>query len=207
MGPQRRAAAATGPTCGGHLATRGRGSSRAGRPAWCLPVPVPVLRSDAMNRTSRALATVTLLVALAVPLACGDDDDGDVASTGTTIPSPTTSTTGAGATTTAGAPATTVRPTTTTATTTTAATGNVIEVTVADGKVTGGGRKQVDKGEPLTLRVTSDEADEVHVHGYDLKVDLEVGQPGEITFTPDVAGVYEVELEDAGLQLLELEVK
>jgi hypothetical protein len=167
---------------------------------------VPALRSDAMNRTTRALATVTLLVALAVPLACGDDD-GDVASTGTTIPSPTPSTTAAGATTTAGAPATTVRPTTTTTTATTAAAGNVIEVTVADGKVTGGGRKQVDKGEPLTLRVTSDEADEVHVHGYDLKVDLEVGQPGEITFTPDVAGVYEVELEDAGLQLLELEVK
>jgi hypothetical protein len=160
-----------------------------------------------MNRTSRALATVTLLVALAAPLACGDDD-GDVASTGTTIPSPTTSTTAAGATTTAGAPATTVRPTTTVAaTTTTAAAGNVIEVTVADGKVTGGGRKQVDKGEPLTLRVTSDEADELHVHGYDLTVDLEVDEPGEITFTPDVAGIFEVELEEAGLQLLELEVK
>jgi hypothetical protein len=158
-----------------------------------------------MSRTSRALATLTVLVALVVPLACGDD--AETASTGTTIPSPTTSTTAAGATTTPGAPATTVKPTTTTATTTTAAAGNVIEVTVADGEVTGGGRKQVDKGEPLTLRVTTDEADELHVHGYDLTADLEPGEPGEITFTPDAEGVFEVELEDAGLQLLELEVK
>jgi hypothetical protein len=50
-------------------------------------------------------------------------------------------------------------------------------------------------------------ADEVHVHGYDLTVDLEAGQPGELTFTPNAAGVFEVELEEHGLQLLELEVR
>jgi hypothetical protein len=57
------------------------------------------------------------------------------------------------------------------------------------------------------LRVTSDVADEVHVHGYDLKVDLEAGVPGELTFTPDAAGVFEVELEKKGLKLIELEVR
>jgi heme/copper-type cytochrome/quinol oxidase subunit 2 len=150
-----------------------------------------------MGRSSRVLASAAALLALTVPLACGDDDG--TASTGTTVT--TAPTTTAQTTTTAGGGATTAAPATT------AVMGMVIEVTVADGDVTGGGRKQVAKDELLTLRVTSDVADEVHVHGFDLSLDLQAGVPGELTFTPNAAGVYEVELEERGLQLLELEVR
>jgi hypothetical protein len=154
-----------------------------------------------MGRTSRTAITAATLVALVLPLACGDDGDDEPTTT-------TAVTTTAAETTTSGATATTSADTATTeAPTTTTAAGTLIEVTVAGGDVQGGGRKTVDKDEPVTIRVTSDEADEIHVHGYDLSADLEAGVPGELTFTPNAAGIYEVELEERGLLLIELEVR
>jgi heme/copper-type cytochrome/quinol oxidase subunit 2 len=58
----------------------------------------------------------------------------------------------------------------------------------------------------VTVRVTSDVADEIHVHGYDLKQDVEAGSTAEISFTADIPGVFEVELENAGFKLADLEV-
>jgi hypothetical protein len=48
--------------------------------------------------------------------------------------------------------------------------------------------------------------DHLHVHGYDLLAEVAPGKPGRVEFTADVAGVFEVELEDASLLLLRLEV-
>lgn len=59
----------------------------------------------------------------------------------------------------------------------------------------------------VRLEVTADRADEVHLHGYDRKVDIEPGTPAVLEFTADVPGVFEVELEDAGLKLVELQVQ
>jgi heme/copper-type cytochrome/quinol oxidase subunit 2 len=82
-----------------------------------------------------------------------------------------------------------------------------IEVEVAGGEVTGDtGRVPVVAGEPVTLVVTSDVADEVHVHGYDLEAELSPGQPTEIAFDATIPGVFEVELHEAGTQLLSLQV-
>lgn len=93
------------------------------------------------------------------------------------------------------------------ATTTTEAAGTVIEVTVTGGSVDGGVvRTKVPVGENVTIRVTADSADEVHVHGYDLYADVAPGTAAEITFTADIPGVFEVELEGSGLQLVRLEV-
>jgi heme/copper-type cytochrome/quinol oxidase subunit 2 len=44
------------------------------------------------------------------------------------------------------------------------------------------------------------------VHGYDLKGDVAPGRPAIIEFTANVPGVFEVELEEAGLKLVELQV-
>ncbi len=87
------------------------------------------------------------------------------------------------------------------------ATGPVIEVTYKAGKIEGGGRKQVAKGQTVTLQVTSDIVDEVHLHGYDKMVDTIANQPVQIVFKADAAGVFEVELEKKGLKLVEIEVK
>jgi ABC-type phosphate transport system substrate-binding protein len=144
--------------------------------------------------------------ALVLLAGCGDDN-GSAATTTTTAATPTT--TGAAGTTSRapGDTAATTAPTATAAPTTTAPANPVFEITYTGGRLTGGGRKQVKRGQQVTLRVTSDVADEVHVHGFDKKLDLVAGQPGELTFTADASGVFEVELEKKHLQLIELEVR
>jgi hypothetical protein len=85
--------------------------------------------------------------------------------------------------------------------------GRRIEVTVAAGEVSGDtGRVPVAAGEQVTLVVTSDVADAVHVHGYDLTATLSPGTPAEIGFDATVPGVFEVELHEAGTVLLTLQV-
>jgi hypothetical protein len=89
----------------------------------------------------------------------------------------------------------------------TSATRQRIEVTVAEGRVSGDtGRIPVVAGEQVTLVITSDVADEVHVHGYDLTADLAAGTPAELSFTATIPGVFEVELHDAGTVLRSLQV-
>ena len=47
----------------------------------------------------------------------------------------------------------------------------------------------------------------MHLHGYDLMADVAPGAPATIRFTADVPGIFEVELEDRGLHIAELEVR
>jgi hypothetical protein len=85
--------------------------------------------------------------------------------------------------------------------------GQRIEVQVAGGQASGDtGRVPVASGEHVTLVITSDVADEVHVHGYDLEAELTPGQPTEIAFDATIPGVFEVELHEAGTLLLSLQV-
>jgi heme/copper-type cytochrome/quinol oxidase subunit 2 len=82
-----------------------------------------------------------------------------------------------------------------------------ISVTVRGGKVGGDtGRVAVPLGSPVVLAVSSDVADEIHVHGYDLKKDVPAGGTAALTFTASKPGVWEVELENAKLALLQLQV-
>jgi len=99
-------------------------------------------------------------------------------------------------------------------TTATTAAGPVdVAVTVVAGTVTvtvGGApasdHVSVAEGAQVHLSVTSDVADEVHLHGYDMMVDLEEGVAGSIDFTANIAGIFEVELEASALHLIDLEV-
>jgi hypothetical protein len=87
------------------------------------------------------------------------------------------------------------------------AVGHRIELRVAGDQVTGDtGRVPVPLGEQVTLSVTGDTADEVHVHGYDLTVPLTPGTPAELPFVATLPGVFEVELHDAGTVLVTLQV-
>jgi heme/copper-type cytochrome/quinol oxidase subunit 2 len=153
----------------------------------------------------RAMILVVPVLLLA---AC---DDGSVASTAATVaPSSTTSPTTT--TTTVPSPVDSAPATTTTVsepstTTEAVSAGMVIEVIVdGSGIVTGGGRVSVELGDEITLSVTSEVADEVHVHGFDLYLDLEPGITGELTFVADVPGVFEIELERSRVVLVDLEV-
>ncbi|GAB3191855.1 hypothetical protein GCM10027261_02940 [Geodermatophilus arenarius] len=85
--------------------------------------------------------------------------------------------------------------------------GRALAVQVAGGRATGDtGRVPVPLGEQVTLTVTGDAADEVHVHGYDLEAALAPGTPATVRFTADIPGVFEVELHGTGTVLLSLQV-
>jgi hypothetical protein len=81
-----------------------------------------------------------------------------------------------------------------------------IEVTYSDGAVQGPSRFTVTRGETVRILVRADVSDHVHLHGYDIMADVAPGGPARIDFVANVAGVFEVELEDAGRLLFNLEV-
>jgi copper(I)-binding protein len=87
-------------------------------------------------------------------------------------------------------------------------TGTEIVVTVANGKVSPPThRVKVAKGTQVRLQVTSDKADELHVHGYDLEKPLPAGEQVTLEFTADQAGLFDIELHESDLQLAQLEVR
>ena len=141
-------------------------------------VPHAALRA----RVGAALA----LVALLVSVGCGGGDDDTPTATSDT-------------------PATTAGAS---SPSTTASTGTVLSVTVRGGSVVeGGSRQRATLNQPVTIRVTSDVADEVHVHGYEKKFPVAAGQRGEVTFVANIPGVFEVEFERSHKLLFTLEVR
>lgn len=84
----------------------------------------------------------------------------------------------------------------------------VINVTVAGGEVSGDtGRVDVPLGTRVRLTVTSDTADQVHVHGFELTGAVTPGQPTQLEFVADQAGIFEVELHDSRQVLTRLQVR
>lgn len=63
------------------------------------------------------------------------------------------------------------------------------------------------QGDRVTFRVRTEEADEVHVHGYDVERETQPGRPVTISFRATNAGIFEVELhhEEAVLARLRVE--
>lgn len=62
-------------------------------------------------------------------------------------------------------------------------------------------------GETLTLVVTSDHDDELHVHGFEVEGALVAGKPTNVTLTGETPGVYEVETHEPALRLLKIAVR
>ncbi len=81
-----------------------------------------------------------------------------------------------------------------------------VELEVENQRRPGGSRVRVDIGTRLSVEVNSDTADEIHVHGYDLRAGVGPERRGRIRFHADVPGIFEVELEGSGLLLFRLEV-
>lgn len=54
---------------------------------------------------------------------------------------------------------------------------------------------QAKKGDTISLSITTDKDEEVHLHGYDLHFDCKAGVPLVKTFTADKTGSFEYELE------------
>lgn len=147
-----------------------------------------------MTGRHQGLGAGLLAVVVGLSGACRSDDGGGSTSISTTAPSTAATTTSTTVTTGV------IGPTVSTA-------ARVVTVVVSAGQVEGGlRREQVRQGEPVTLRIVSDTADEVRVEGYDVSEDISAGSTTRLTFTPDKRGVFSVELVEDRLRILELEV-
>jgi hypothetical protein len=83
----------------------------------------------------------------------------------------------------------------------------VTQITVEGGKPAGGIETiEVNKGDQIRFAVTSDVADEIHVHGYDLMKDVEAGGKVSFSFPAKIDGEFEVELENRAEQIANLVV-
>ena len=158
-----------------------------------------------MNADFRKVALIAaalgLIISLFFALRGGDDDE-----TAQTTAAQTTT----AQTTTEAPPATTETATTQSPPATTAQGTATIRINyvVVGGKPRGGiARDSIDQGRNVVISVTSDVADEVHVHGYDLMADVAPGAPATIRFKADAPGRFEIELENTGVQIAELEVR
>lgn len=83
-----------------------------------------------------------------------------------------------------------------------------LRVTVRGGEPVGGVQHlTVAMGEQVSVRVVSDVIDDVHVHGYEISGDVRPGGTTEIEFDATIAGRFEIELEERGTLIAELEVR
>jgi hypothetical protein len=57
---------------------------------------------------------------------------------------------------------------------------------------------RVEKDDAVRLRVTSEVAGEVHLHGYRIELKLAPGMPGELAFKARATGRYRIEWHPAG---------
>jgi len=85
--------------------------------------------------------------------------------------------------------------------------GTVPTVTIRNGEPVGGvAELEYSAGEDVRFEVTSDVADEVHVHGYDLMEEVPAGGTVSFDFPAEIEGIFEVELEGRKEQIAELTV-
>lgn len=85
--------------------------------------------------------------------------------------------------------------------------GKVPTIVIRGGEPVGGvAELEYSAGEEVRFEVTSDIADEVHVHGYDLMEDVSAGGTVSFDFPAEIEGIFEVELEGRKEQIAELRV-
>lgn len=77
--------------------------------------------------------------------------------------------------------------------TATVADARTVDITIENRTVTSPGQVlRVSEGEKIVLRWSSDEAVELHLHGYDVKLDVAAGQPAEMKFEATASGRFPV---------------
>lgn len=80
-------------------------------------------------------------------------------------------------------------------------------VTVVGGQPQGGIAKLTyHQGQTIDLTVSSDSADEIHIHGYDLHQTVTRGGSVHFSFPASIQGLFVIELENAKRQIASLKV-
>jgi hypothetical protein len=132
-----------------------------------------------MSRNQRigllAAAALVAVVAIVVAVASGrSDDNGGSSTTATTT---ATQSGGTGTTTTTAAP----RP-------------DEFKLQIKGGEPVGGVQDfKVKKGDQVTIVVTADAPDDIHIHGVDIEKSVEPGRPTTFRFTANIEGIFDIE--------------
>lgn len=83
----------------------------------------------------------------------------------------------------------------------------IFTLRIAKGQlVSGSAQLQAKIGDTITLRVTADQADELHIHGYDLHLELTPEQVGTLRFTAIHTGRFDIELHRSHREIAALEI-
>lgn len=83
----------------------------------------------------------------------------------------------------------------------------VTTIVVKNGEPVGGVQElEYNAGDQIRFDVSSDVADEIHIHGYDLMKDVPAGGSVSFSFPAEIEGIFEVELEGLKEQIAELRV-
>lgn len=153
------------------------------------------------SRTA-ALALAALPLAL---LGCGGSGD----SSSTAAASSTSSGTTAAETSTGPSSASTTASTSASPSASTSAeTGKRLQITVSGKQVSPApGTFELRVGEKLTLTVTSDVANELHVHGFDVEQELKPNRPATLELVGKDQGTFEVETHEPELLLTKITVR
>ena len=64
-----------------------------------------------------------------------------------------------------------------------------------------------DQGDTVRFRVRHGDAEEVHIHGYDIKKELAANETANVSFEASIPGIFEIELEHSGTPLGRLKVE
>lgn len=84
----------------------------------------------------------------------------------------------------------------------------VVRIRVVNAASKGGiARARVKQGERVAVVVTSDVADEIHLHGYDVSRPVAAGGTACLPFRATIPGRFEIELEERGVPIGELTVQ
>ena len=83
-----------------------------------------------------------------------------------------------------------------------------VSIKLAGGKAEPSGeRLELSRGQTLVLTITSDHADAIHVHGYDLEIPVAAGATVTKEVVLDKVGRFEVESHDPVFTILQLTVR
>jgi len=85
--------------------------------------------------------------------------------------------------------------------------GDGTTIVVRNGEPVGGVQElEYSAGDEIRFRVSSNRADEVHVHGYDVEKAIPAGGSATLSFPAEIEGIFEVELHESEAQIAELRV-
>ncbi len=154
------------------------------------------------NRAALVAATLAVMIALFVLLRPTDDrsdDESPVAETTTTQVEVPAATTGpSGATAVEVAPPAKPKP----------AAPKFEQISVKGLEPADGVTKlKADKGDTVRFAVSSDQKENVHLHGYDVEKSVGPGKPARFTVKADIEGIFEIELEDSAVEIAQLTVQ